>query len=1050
MHPRLYSISTVCLLKHYNQNYLLHSLRTDFTGSNGVGKSIISDLFQIVFIADTRYIKFATEGIDKKKRKIEKLPYESGIGYAFFNVEVNKGEFIILGAAIFSQGHQLIKPFIITSSIDLQHDKLDLHTFNANKLLFSNSFLKPDGEPYALDELARILPERQNLYLHAFSSKEDRSIYYEWLYKRGVLPINLVKEGNLKAFAKVIQSFSKSKALDIDNSSSLIEYLFEEDEIEISQGYYQQEKNITELLIQFKSTKDQINDIKSKQENLRKLKELQEKKRTLSYKLDYAVYLDAEDKKTGKERLHKSTLKDLEDKRERYSYYVGRHNKFFNIVAQAKGLAQDEQNKYTDLVKQQSIFNILENIDEEIELLSDIDTDGLMHIHKIVDRSVELLQKDARFYKENINGSREVLKRYSTVLAMEQKQHEQDRWLKSALRTLEDKENQIINFQKAILDSSTNSLFVNAFKKHKSFDEAQRATLLHLRTVLINKPEKVEDGIRYTESFDLIKELIITVDNDNKGYWIQTGPLQEFVPATSMIFPDLSTVNFEDIDQLKDHLRNYLNELKSQKNILTQLQNGTIPDGFSDYPFDIDLSDRTKVNAHQLAAELCAVVNHKIQELEKEKRKEIEKIQKAKKAFGITIEDIEYQSLLSKIEILSRILKNRHESLEKKYNEEKTQIENLKTSIPFIEEKINTLSNELMEASNKFDELLHSYRENYRDMPLPTKEILFQSLPAIPMLEKLNTDAIAEYINEYNQIVGRYPETKDNRDIRINEQIRNRTFSFEIIEQSLLGKKIRTLDEVTSYLESLNTDLLTIADDLSNNLVKVFGKTENYYDKYQEVVASLNDFFRGKLISNRFYFQIDFNPAPKLDIKWIEYLRKSASSIAANANNAELSPAHFIEEFYKNYSGNKSYITIEDLLNPKRYFTLKGRLTDDNGKDIPGSTGESYTAVSLLGIARLSVVQDGNRPGLRFIILEESATLDNVNFGMFPTIAKQYGYQILTMTPKPYAIGDDGGWFIHQLIPGKGNQDINYPKVMSYFRTNKSQLELENYLKTRN
>jgi hypothetical protein len=53
------------------------------------------------------------------------------------------------------------------------------------------------------------------------------------------------------------------------------------------------------------------------------------------------------------------------------------------------------------------------------------------------------------------------------------------------------------------------------------------------------------------------------------------------------------------------------------------------------------------------------------------------------------------------------------------------------------------------------------------------------------------------------------------------------------------------------------------------------------------------------------------------------------------------------------------------------------------------------------------------------------------------------------MTPKPYSIGDDEGWFIHHLIPGKENEDINYPKTMSYFRTNKSKMELDNYLKAR-
>lgn len=51
-YPRIYSISTVGIVMHYNQDYLLHPVRTDFTGRNGIGKSLIADLLQIIFIAD--------------------------------------------------------------------------------------------------------------------------------------------------------------------------------------------------------------------------------------------------------------------------------------------------------------------------------------------------------------------------------------------------------------------------------------------------------------------------------------------------------------------------------------------------------------------------------------------------------------------------------------------------------------------------------------------------------------------------------------------------------------------------------------------------------------------------------------------------------------------------------------------------------------------------------------------------------------------------------------------------------------------------------------
>ena len=1048
MTPRLYSISTVCLLKHYNQDYLLHSLRTDFTGSNGVGKSIIADLFQIVFVSDTRYIKFATEGIDKKKRRVERLPYESGIGYVFFNVEVTDGVYLTIGAAIFAQGHQLVKPFIISASMDLENDALDLQTFTSKKLVFSNDFLKPGREPYMLDELARILPDKYNLYIHYFSSKDERGAYFHWLYKNELLPINLVKEGNLKAYAKVIQSFSKSKALDIDSSKSLIEYLFEEDEVEISQEYQQQEQTIRKLLYQFKITKEQIDDIANKQTDLRRLNEHENKKNEAALELDKGNYILAYQNKEMKQDEYDKSENDLINKESRLDMLRGHSKTLMGSVEEAKHLAQREQQIFTDLAGKQSLFEKLERLQAEEKTLHKINTEGLMD-EVPPGKVLELLEKDARFYEENIYKSREVLKRYATVKSMERKKAQQDEWLKSQFKTIDDKDVQLTSFRNTLQEVEQNNLFVQALTTSHNLSKLQQAVLVHFRSVLLSKPQAASEGMRYTESADLINDLDVVEDKKNNGWWLRTGQLQEFVQATPMLLPDLSKVAFENIGQLEAHLDTQSQVLKAQKALYDGLQNGIMSDEFREYDFDIDLSDATKIKAHRLAAQLCAVVNYKIEDLRRQQKIEEEEIEIAKQQYGITLEGVDYETLLQETKKRYDQYQANFDDLQKQLNDEKSEIAKLETALPFLAEKRNTALKELEISQSEFIEQLQFYKSKYPREQLPEVNASVYSLQVITQLQKTLTEAAGNYINEYNQIVGKYNETKDQRDIRVNEQVRNQNFCFEILEQALLGIKIRTLDQVTEHLEILNAELLAIADDLLESLIKVFGKTETYFDKYKGLVGDLNDFFRGKLISNRFYFRLDFDPAPKLDIKWIEYLRRSATGIAAARVSSEVSPEQFIEDIYMKYSGNKSRIDIEELLNPKRYFVLKGRLTDKNDRDIPGSTGESYTAIALLGIARLSVVQDGDRSGLRFIILEESATLDNVNFSLFPKIAREYGYQIITMTPKPYAIGDDDGWFIHQLIPGKENEDINYPKTMSYFRTNKSKLELTNYLNAR-
>ncbi len=1044
----LYSVSTVCLLKHYNQDYLLHSLRTDFTGANGVGKSIIADLFQIVFIGNPKHIKFATEGVDKKKRRIENLPYESGVGYVFFNVELAEGRFIILGAAIFSQGNQPVKTFIITSSINLDKDKLENYAFGRESLLFSKNFLGANGQPYTPDDLARMLPLSHHLYMHSFSSPEDKNEYYGWLYMNEILPINLVKEGNLKAFAKVIQSFSKSKALNIDNSQSLIDYLFEEDEVEISQEYNSQEQAITKLLHQFKATKGQISDISNKQTVLKKLQQYNLEKGDAELKLDIARYIEVLHEQKNVNNELAQTAKEIAFQQQKMAYLTGRTDKYSRLENTAKKLADLEYQKLSNLSSGPTIFAKLDDLKDEEQKILGIDTVGLM-VQIMPVNVTDLLSKDAEEYQRSIENSRAVLRRYATVESMEQTKVKQDEWLRDGQRKVDAVKKELSQFKHIIDQVEGNNILLNALETSGGLTKAQQSVAVFLRGVSLSKPLHAKVGMRYTNSKNLLNELDISADEANVGWWIKTGPLFEFVPETSELLPGIDLQKINSIDELKQMLSDKLSECQQEESMLQDIVNGFLPEGFVEYPYDIDLSDATKLKAHIYAASLCAIVNYKARDLRKQISIEEEKIKKIKQEFGINIDGLSYDPLHKRLEENFQVLNKRYEKLRVGNSKEKAEIEKINMSLPQCRQSFEKVSASLKEIDARHEELHRSFIEKHPGQPIPEPDLNKNWSTNVNDLEQSYQKAALAYTSEYNQVIGAFEETKHGKDIRVNEQIRNITYSFDVLEQALLGRKIRTLDEVTGHLESLNAELLIIADDLFGNLVKVFGKTESYFDRYRELVQSLNDFFKGKLISGRFYFQIDFNPSPKMDIKWIEHLRKLSLNLGDVGNFEVVKPDQIIEELYMKYSGNKSRVSLTDLLNPKRYFQLKGKLTDERHRETSGSTGESYTALALLGIARLSIVQDGDRTGLRFIILEESATLDNVNFGLFPEIAKQYGYQIITMTPKPYAVGDDDGWYIHQLIPGKINKDINYPKTMSYFRTNRSKMDLDSFLKAR-
>ena len=310
------------------------------------------------------------------------------------------------------------------------------------------------------------------------------------------------------------------------------------------------------------------------------------------------------------------------------------------------------------------------------------------------------------------------------------------------------------------------------------------------------------------------------------------------------------------------------------------------------------------------------------------------------------------------------------------------------------------------------------------------------------------------YHSEYIAVAGIFEESKavnNNPEIYKTDGIPY--FNFHSLVNLLCGK-IR-LEDLTNKLFELNDHLKTLGELQLKILTEVFTLVEKQYDDFYKTILNLNFFFEKNKISDDYKFRIEFAPKRDINIDWIQKMKDKTrvhkhgidlftnpEDLPSQENTPENLIRNIARQFYSSVNPEPS-----NLLDPKYYFTINVRMEDEEGKQNFGSGGQAYTALALLCIGRLSIVQkhQERNAGVKFIIIEELSNIDDTNFNIFPDIARRFGYQLMTMTPKPFGSYTDEEWYLHMLVKGKEDKFRNYTP-MSFFKTKSNNIELDKYI----
>ena len=498
-YPRIYSFSTVGIIMHFNQDYLLHPIRTDFTGKNGIGKSLIADLFQILFISDKKKIAFGTESFKNNTRLLHTLPYKTSDAYIFINIEVEKDSFITLGVNIPNKKSRPLKSFWILNKAHGINDNDDLNDLSIakNNIPFFKDFIHDNSIP-PIEKLAIKLRDEKQIFLRSFSDKNQKNELYTFLFENRLLPIDLSIESNLDAFAKVIQSFSKAKTLDTDSDDSLKNFLFEDKTDNIKYEYEKHKTDLEKLINDYKDLEELIADIENKQERLTSLSSLNK-----LYLDSFKEHLLVEFTHTEDEILKKNqSLKDINTQLLEESQQIKSLKTHNPKVKKAALKAKKDYNNLDKTIRHlkeyNDIYNKVEALKSQINELENIKLPTIENEVIITIENIEAYE--IAEIKRRISHFTNVFENYGSLESIEQTIELQKDKLDNRKSSLKSAKADIRELLNLLSKNKKNSLFAQLLSQQKTLSESQEAILFTiLKDIHWKKPKKKFRIIRFMQ-----------------------------------------------------------------------------------------------------------------------------------------------------------------------------------------------------------------------------------------------------------------------------------------------------------------------------------------------------------------------------------------------------------------------------------------------------------------------------------------------------------------------------------------------------------------------
>lgn len=1033
---------------------------------------MVADLLQLVFVGSEVYSP-GTDALDKRDVDGMVLNLTPGrgveIGYIVVNLILSTGKFLAIGAYLDSSTRNT-KSFVIQTAYD--EEKL-----SPLEAPITVDHLTVDGRIPTLELLTTSL-DAQGMILHHYPGAQ-RKKFHAYLFRHQLIPLDLsVSHRVLAEYADILQSFSRGKTLDAGDSNSLKKFLFGNEKAkEITQKFRKAVEEMQAMMREYTQTQKDIEQVTEKSYALRKLKKDKDNSERL-----HRVWVEKLCAYCLQEQQR--SLNTLTELGEQYLSARTQLLLIYDLVSEQlvqKEVMEVELNEVEEKAKQDYDHWSIQsnNLNPFIDLMKRYNCrpEELISIYQ---DNAEKHQKQRLYRREMAHfeskGVFELLDRFKQEI--------------DKTKAVEALEKEITGLENILGEKKTLLQFANinhegtlgswAITNFQAFSREVESILMFFQNKPVGETPPTAGVKQYVPDPSALLTIPAITGAEPDGFWLTLGAVKQYIPyvKTQLFKQEYAGHLHQLLEKLRTDIETEVNTLTQEISQLKQLKTAVIEStGFTEF---IGLLPQAQQIAGFQVDELLLMPQAEFDqglELLKNRDHITSEQQRAYEAWkaaqtkanrftglikslnllltklaGIGQSDDELLESLKEIGLKTAVLSEDDEGavryLRSRYRETddagdwlegevRRHLDQLKTDKIREASEVYTQQTVEKEAAWKMARLVMAFEP----------EINLDEQPQLkkPIEEEKEFDvAKLLYSEKFKETVLKYAPGEAYKFEAVQNYLE---LCSDMLPEAFINDAAidddQSMDTIGYYLSKINEKNKNLNFTKFQRLREIIEEVIEELDKRLNTVRLLNNFLNhedreitgGHRVSLKHDFDTDFPKA------WLESfgeklnnentLFQAGETLAELLKDSVSLEEKMLNAFYT-FGGAKSVKPkIEDLLDPNSYFGLTFRMETVSGHKNSGSTGQTYAAIALLCLARLSLINKSafsknGEPGVRFMPIDEAEGLGS-NFDMLYTIAKEFGFQIITMSISPLGRYLPGEQYIYVLSNNKEeSEQLNF------------------------